>query len=225
MKSAPVVRASSNAALTENWDDAEGYYRTVLGERLNDQYHVFANLGKGVFSAVVKAKDTSNLDRDVAIKLIRNNEVMYKAGLKEMQILEKLKENDPEDKAFTIRLLTHFEHKNHLCLVFECLNLNLRQVLKKFGKDVGLNLKGIRSYARQLFLSLALLQKCQIIHADIKPDNILVSENHAVLKLADFGSAFDIQENEVTPYLVSRFYRAPEISKLLLINYSFGTQL
>ncbi len=97
--------------------------------------------------------------------------------------------------------------------MFECLNVNLRQVLKKFGKNQGLNLKAVRSYTAQLFLALSLLQKSRIIHADIKPDNVLVNENHATLKLADFGSAFYIEENEVTPYLVSRFYRAPEISE------------
>jgi len=34
-----------------------------------------------------------------------------------------------------------------------------------------------------------------------------------MLKLCDFGSASSISENDITPYLVSRFYRAPEISK------------
>lgn len=34
-----------------------------------------------------------------------------------------------------------------------------------------------------------------------------------MLKLCDFGSASHVAENEITPYLVSRFYRAPEISK------------
>lgn len=52
--------------------------------------------------------------------------------------------------------------------------MNLREVLKKFGKDVGINIKAVRIYAQQLFLSLSLLKKCNILHADIKPDNILV---------------------------------------------------
>ena len=110
--------------------------------------------------------------------------------------------------------------------------MNLRDVVKRFGKDVGLNIRAVRVYAKQLFLALNLLKKCNIMHADIKPDNILVihspllfnflfinvavqvNEQKTVLKLCDLGSASDVSENEITPYLVSRFYRAPEISQL-----------
>lgn len=52
--------------------------------------------------------------------------------------------------------------------------MNLRDVVKRFGKDVGLNIKAVRAYAHQLFLAMSLLRKCNIMHADIKPDNILV---------------------------------------------------
>ena len=173
----------------------------------------------------------------------------YKAGLKEVQILNKLKQADPEDKKHVVRLERTFEHRGHLCLVFESLRLknsfaiyahvaeyllcsmNLREVVKRFGKDVGLNIRAVRAYAHQLFLALSLLRKCNIMHADIKPDNILVSprnlhlnsgvhidklqvnEQKTLLKLCDLGSASDVSENDITPYLVSRFYRAPEISE------------
>lgn len=53
-------------------------------------------------------------------------------------------------------------------------SMNLREVLKKYGKDVGLHIKAVRSYTQQLFLALKLLKRCSILHADIKPDNILV---------------------------------------------------
>jgi serine/threonine-protein kinase PRP4 len=43
----------------------------------------------------------------------------YKAGLKEVQILNKLKQADPEDKKHIVRLERSFEHRGHLCLVFE----------------------------------------------------------------------------------------------------------
>lgn len=59
--------------------------------------------------------------------------------------------------------------------------------------------------------------------ADIKPDNILVNESKLVLKLCDFGSASHINDNDITPYLVSRFYRAPEI--ILGIAYDYGIDM
>lgn len=64
--------------------------------------------------------------------------------------------------------------------------MNLRDVVKKFGKDVGLNIKAVRAYAHQLFLAMSLLRKCNIMHADIKPDNILVS-----FQMSDFDSVDD----------------------------------
>jgi serine/threonine-protein kinase PRP4 len=60
-------------------------------------------------------------------------------------------------------------------------------------------------------MSLKLMQKCNIIHADIKPDNILVTEDKSQVKLCDFGSAMYANEVQPTPLLVSRYYRAPEI--------------
>ena len=52
--------------------------------------------------------------------------------------------------------------------------MNLREVLRKYGQNVGLHIKAVRSYSQQLFLALKLLKKTGILHADIKPDNILV---------------------------------------------------
>ena len=55
-------------------------------------------------------------------------------------------------------------------------SMNLREVLRKYGQNVGLHYKAVRSYSQQLFLALKLLKKTGIIHADIKPDNILVRD-------------------------------------------------
>lgn len=209
-------------SLLDNWDDPEGYYRIILGELLEGRYHVQANLGKGMFSSVVRAQDNNNGEL-VAIKVIRNNETMLKAATKEMEILEKLADADPEDKKHMIRLKRSFTHKGHMCMVFEHMSINLREVLKKFGRDVGINLKAVRTYAQQMFLGLLLMRKCNILHADLKPDNILVNDARSSLKICDLGSAADASENEITPYLVSRFYRAPEI--ILGVPYDFAIDM
>jgi serine/threonine-protein kinase PRP4 len=211
-----------NNGMIDNWDDPEGYYKVILGELLENRYHVQANLGKGMFSSVVRALDTTTNEL-VAIKLIRANETMKKAGMKEIEIIQKLNDADKENKKHLIRLERYFEHKGHLCMVFEHLSINLREVLKKFGRDVGINLRAVRIYAQQMLLALSLMRKCNILHADLKPDNMLVNENRSVLKVCDLGSASDATENEITPYLVSRFYRAPEI--ILGMPYDFAIDI
>lgn len=122
--------------------------------------------------------------------------------------------------AWYLRVLGKFPHYRfgHLKLYRPLgsslhLSMNLRDVIKRFGKDVGINLKAVRAYAHQIFLALNLFSKLNIMHADIKPDNILVNESKSLLKVCDLGSAADTSEADITPYLVSRFYRAPEISK------------
>ncbi|KAL4772195.1 kinase-like domain-containing protein [Aspergillus nidulans var. acristatus] len=211
-----------DVSMMDNWDDPEGYYNLRIGELIDGRYHVQQNLGKGMFSSVVRAKD-SKTGNVVAIKIIRQNDTMKKAGLKEIGILEKLREADPDDKKHMIKFERSFEHKGHLCMVFENLSMNLREVLKKFGRDVGLNLRAIRAYAQQIFLGLSLMRKCNILHADLKPDNLLVNEQRNILKVCDLGSASLASDNEITPYLVSRFYRAPEI--ILGIPYDYAIDM
>lgn len=62
-------------SMLDDWDDPEGYYKVILGELLDGRYHVQSNLGRGMFSGVVRATD-QKAKRIVAIKLIRNNETM-----------------------------------------------------------------------------------------------------------------------------------------------------
>ena len=62
-------------SLLDDWDDPDGYYRIILGELLDRRYHVQENLGRGMFSGVVRALDTTKKGL-VAIKIIRNNETM-----------------------------------------------------------------------------------------------------------------------------------------------------
>lgn len=68
--------AIENPALTDNWDDAEGYYRVRVGETLDSRYVVSGFTGQGVFSNVVRARDQARGNSNVAVKIIRNRELM-----------------------------------------------------------------------------------------------------------------------------------------------------
>ncbi|KAF2712280.1 kinase-like protein, partial [Pleomassaria siparia CBS 279.74] len=207
-----------DAKLLDNWDDPDGYYKIISNELVNaGQYRMVKILGRGVFANVAQAEDVKEQNSEkkgklVAIKIVRRNDLMRKASQKEMDFLRKLNETDPQDKRHIIRLLGSFDHKGHLCIVFEHMAKNLRDLLKEDTNGHGLSLQAVKMYARQMFSGLQHLRDCQIIHLDLKPDNILVSHDKKSVKLCDLGTAADKRDViDRTEYLVSRFYRAPEI--------------
>lgn len=169
----PVALQGGQGGILED-DDKDGYYKIRPSEILNGRYQIQSSLGKGMFSGVARAADITT-KKLVAIKIMRNNDALKKGGFTEIAILQKLNYADPENKKHIVKFERSFEYKGHLCMVFENLSLNLREVLKKFGNNVGINLVATKAYAHQIFLALAHMRKCSIIHADLKPDNILVS--------------------------------------------------
>ena len=112
------------------------------------------------------------------MQVLRSNEHMAKCGMKEMEIVKLLMEKDKHQKKHCVRYLGCFEHKNHLCIAFEPMKLNMRELLKKYGKtngkEVGITLEATKLYTKQLMIALKHLKDNQILHADLKPDNILV---------------------------------------------------
>eukprot|EP00929_Paragymnodinium_shiwhaense_P050657 TRINITY_DN25508_c0_g1_i1.p1 TRINITY_DN25508_c0_g1~~TRINITY_DN25508_c0_g1_i1.p1 ORF type:complete len:631 (+),score=200.52 TRINITY_DN25508_c0_g1_i1:72-1964(+) len=210
-KTVSAASISQTGASAHDWNDAEGYYRAQIGEVMDGRYKVVEDkCGQGVFSNVVKAKDAVT-GQMVAIKIMRTNDMMRKAAEKEIELLKLLNRTDKGNKKNVIRLMKEFDYRDHLCLVFECMWDNLRMALKKYTKDKGMSMRAVRAYTKQLVVALHHVHRCDIIHADIKPDNILISAGHNLVKICDLGSAMYTREMEQTPYLVSRFYRAPEI--------------
>eukprot|EP01107_Rhizomastix_libera_P017628 TRINITY_DN861_c1_g1_i3.p1 TRINITY_DN861_c1_g1~~TRINITY_DN861_c1_g1_i3.p1 ORF type:complete len:380 (-),score=110.91 TRINITY_DN861_c1_g1_i3:118-1257(-) len=205
----------------ENFDDdTDGYLKYNIGDEVTKRYEVCKVGGKGVFGGVLKAIDREQNKRVVAIKIIRNKEIMFNSGMKEIKTLTTLNTKDPEDKRHVVRMLNNFTIKGHLCIVFEALDMNVRELIKKYGKDVGLNMKATQLYAQQLFRALKFIHSCGYLHADIKPDNILVNETRTSVKICDLGSAAEQHENDITEYLASRFYRPPEVVLGLPYGYA-----
>ena len=69
----------------------------------------------------------------------------------------------------------------------------------------------IKNYMRQILRGMQYVHSKKICHRDLKPENILMNKE-GVVKICDFGSAKVLSDNGLnTPYIVSRYYRAPEL--------------
>lgn len=79
----------------------------------------------------------------------------------------------------------------------------------KTNKSV-IPIEKIKDYMRQILTGMKHVHSKGIAHRDLKPENILLDED-GVVKICDFGSAKKIDSNLNTPYIVSRYYRAPEL--------------
>jgi len=88
-----------------------------------------------------------------------------------------------------VQFESHFFFRNHLCLVFELLSYNLYEVLV-ITRFQGLTLDATRNVAEQLLKSLVILEDAEVIHCDLKPENVLLCDpEHSYVKLIDFGSS------------------------------------
>ncbi len=74
-----------------------------------------------------------------------------------------------------MRLMTHMSDTCLLLRVPAVQDMNLRELTNKYGRGVGLNINAVGLYACQLLIALRHLKRCRVLHADIKPDNILVN--------------------------------------------------
>jgi serine/threonine protein kinase len=132
----------------DDWDDTDGYYKHEQGEVLATRYQVIGLFGKGVFSTVLRARDVlssggaSGDENLVALKMVRANPTMAKAAEKEEAVLRRIEENDKQGRRHCVRLLSRFEHRGHLVFAFEAMSMNLRSVVHKYGKSVGLHIGG-----------------------------------------------------------------------------------
>uniref|UniRef100_A0AAR2M1N4 non-specific serine/threonine protein kinase n=1 Tax=Pygocentrus nattereri TaxID=42514 RepID=A0AAR2M1N4_PYGNA len=211
---ATVATASTTATSKTSGANSEGDYQLLQHEVLcsmTNTYEVLEFLGRGTFGQVVKCwkRGTSEI---VAIKILKNHPSYARQGQIEVSILARLSTESADDYNF-VRAYECFQHKNHTCLVFEMLEQNLYDFLKQ-NKFSPLPLKYIRPVLQQVATALMKLKSLGLIHADLKPENIMLvdpARQPYRVKVIDFGSASHVSKAVCSTYLQSRYYRAPEI--------------
>lgn len=210
----PVTVVTTTAGSKQNCTTGEGDYQLVQHEvlcSLKNTYEVLDFLGRGTFGQVVKCwkRGTNEI---VAIKILKNHPSYARQGQIEVSILARLSTENADEYNF-VRAYECFQHRNHTCLVFEMLEQNLYDFLKQ-NKFSPLPLKVIRPILQQVATALKKLKSLGLIHADLKPENIMlvdpVRQPYRV-KVIDFGSASHVSKTVCSTYLQSRYYRAPEI--------------
>lgn len=110
-----------------------------------------------------------------------------------------------------VKLLKYWTEKNIIYLVMEFMPETLRSLLNNLEiEKMRMKIDRMNHLMFQLACALKYLEEIQLMHRDLKPDNILLNANLNQLVLADFGSAKFIEnDTSSTTYVCTRFYRAP----------------
>jgi dual-specificity kinase len=196
---------------------------------LYGKYVFLQQLGKGTFSKVVEALDISS-DHRVAIKIFRACERYREACVDELHILDRLRAESAACFATTGRdyrtsFLGHIGHEfqtskpktrgtyrrdrsvtpqfdDHCAIVFPLAGPSLLDVIK-MNETHGMPVEMVRSVVFQILTCLQLCHKINIVHTDVKPENILFLSRdvigapgcklpvHSAVTLIDFGNAVD----------------------------------
>ena len=196
-------------ANNNGYDDDQGSYILVPHDHINYRYEILKVIGKGSFGSVVKAYDHKT-QAHVALKIIRNEKRFHRQAAEEVRILEHLRKQDKENSYNIIHMLEHFQFRNHMCITFELLSINLYELIKK-NKFQGFSLQLVRKFAHSMLQCLEALHRNRIIHCDLKPENVLLKQQgRSGIKVIDFGSSC-YEHQRIYTYIQSRFYRAPEV--------------
>jgi len=210
------------------------------------RYRFVREIARGTYSQVILCEDVySQFCRCVAIK-VTNSHYKY-IGVQETCRLRGLNKMDGKGQGHIIRLLSTFNLFNcHFCLVLECLQTSLLSISHQVQPRIN-SIQRAREIVIQMLGSLSFLASHRIIHADLKPENVLVMEAHRgsniprdvrffeqrkggnyngpfEVRIADFGNAMDAKD--ANAYyddfeVQSLYYRAPEV----LMGLPFGSEI
>ncbi|KAL7870110.1 hypothetical protein AOLI_G00140980 [Acnodon oligacanthus] len=187
------------------------YYSIDVGDStftVLKRYQNLRPIGSGAQGIVCSAYDHI-LERNVAIKKLSRpfqNQTHAKRAYRELVLMKCVNHKN------IIGLLNVFtpqktlEEFQDVYLVMELMDANLCQVIQ-----MELDHERLSYLLYQMLCGIKHLHAAGIIHRDLKPSNIVVKSD-CTLKILDFGLARTAATGLLmTPYVVTRYYRAPEV--------------
>lgn len=219
-----------------------GYALVEPGQKIraggtSRNYEILGKLGWGYFSTVWLAERQGSRGQveTVALKIVKSKPSYTEMADDEIKIFKAIARVAPRGHPHIVRMLDSFSikdaHGTHRCLAFECQGSNLYRVLRDKYLD-GIPLVVVKRLARQLLEALEFLHlRCNLIHTDLKPENLLLSrESNAAepdswrLVLSDLGNVESPKRSVDSDSSVqTRHYRAPEV--ILKHGYSYPADI
>ncbi|XP_030760629.1 cyclin-dependent-like kinase 5 isoform X2 [Sitophilus oryzae] len=170
------------------------------------KYEKLEKIGEGTYGTVFKAKNRESHEI-VALKRVRlddDDEGVPSSALREICLLKELKHKN------IVRLYDVLHSDKKLTLVFEHCDQDLKKYFDSLNGDIDLDV--VKSFMYQLLRGLAFCHNHNVLHRDLKPQNLLINKN-GELKLADFGlaRAFGIPVKCYSAEVVTLWYRPPDV--------------
>ncbi|EPQ61003.1 kinase-like protein [Gloeophyllum trabeum ATCC 11539] len=158
-----------------------GYLQVKIRDTFKEgRYVVVRKLGWGHFSTVWLVKDLQE-NRHSALKVVKSAGRYAETARDEIKLLRQVASANPSHpgREHVVSFLDSFQHCGpediHVCIVFEPLGENLLALIerhKKKGVPQGL----VKVIAKQVLLGLMYLHdECDLVHTDIKPENIMLA--------------------------------------------------
>jgi mitogen-activated protein kinase 1/3 len=182
---------------------------------VDSRYQPIKKLGSGAYGMVCSATDEKT-GKKVAIKKVRDafhNLTDAKRILREMKLLQHLSHPNVIELTDLINPTKVSEFED-LYLVMEYMQSDLHRIIYS---DNDLSEDHVAYIIYQILCGLKYLHSAAVIHRDLKPGNVLINADCQV-KICDFGLARGVfvttpeePEPALTEYVVTRWYRAPEV--------------
>jgi dual specificity tyrosine-phosphorylation-regulated kinase 2/3/4 len=189
------------------YDDDRNDLLLVKHDHIAYRYEILEILGRGSYGQVIKAVD--HKDKTLtAVKIIRNVACITQQAKVEIQVLYKLLQAS-QNCDYIIQIKDNSVFRNHIIETFELLDITLYQYIN--NKSIGpLPIATIKLFATQILEAMKFYHSLNILHCDIKPENIMLSTDRSKAITIDFGSAC-FANRRIFTYIQSRYYRAPEV--------------